>query len=130
MNRRRILALASTMLCSLVGAGTASGSSGRPALFKGRKGCPVCGGADVVAARSRVAETPPRNGWATYVAVGTLYYHESGRVCDRPLRDVVEREQRVSSTRIMPRAAGASPRYNGGTLCDMGRGPCACGAWH
>jgi len=28
------------------------------------------------------------------------------------------------------RPEGAPPRYNGGTLCDMDVGPCACGAWH
>lgn len=28
------------------------------------------------------------------------------------------------------KARTGPPRYNGGTLCDMDEGPCACGAWH
>lgn len=28
------------------------------------------------------------------------------------------------------RPANAPARYNGGILCDMDVGPCACGAWH
>jgi hypothetical protein len=30
----------------------------------------------------------------------------------------------------VPRPADAPPRRNGGIVCDMDRGPCACGAWH
>lgn len=31
---------------------------------------------------------------------------------------------------FVPYPTGRPPRYNGGRLCDMWVGPCACGAWH
>lgn len=41
--------------------------------------------------------------------------------------DANDREPRTS---FVPYPADRPPRWNGGSLCDMWIGPCACGAWH
>src|SRR3990172_8769134 len=41
-----------------------------------------------------------------------------------------ERALRRGDDKMVPRPVDAPPKYNGGTLCDMDTGPCACGAWH
>ena len=38
--------------------------------------------------------------------------------------------QPAASSGFVPRPVDAPPKWNGGVLCDMDNGPCACGAWH
>ena len=94
-----------------------------------RRACPLC-----------LAQTPHHTN-ATHSIGGPegrhprydLHVSEGGGLAECAAGDLWlawERARRQRDNGMVPRAADAPPKYNGGTLCDMDTGPCACGAWH